>query len=72
MAQSDPEDLRLTTLDKNKLDTLIQLTSTGFRRGEIFIKKNSERSRQLEWLRGLVWEQDHACWSNGVRYRQAC
>ena len=59
-----------TTLTPQKLDTLIKLSTTGFKKGPIKIKKNLSRAKELQWLRDQVWELDRACWKDGVRHSE--
>eukprot|EP00943_MAST-04B_sp_MAST-4B-sp1_P000996 g996.t1 len=61
---------KYVTLTPRKLDTLIKLSTTGYKSGELNIKKNLSRAKELQWLRDRVWEMDGACWQDGVRHAE--
>ena len=58
------------TITREKLETLIKLSKTGYKSRQLKVRKNLSRAKELEWLRDQAWEMDRACWKDGVRHIQ--
>ena len=58
------------TLGREKLETLIKLSKTGYKSKQLNVRKNLSRAKELEWLLDQSWEMDRACWKDGVRHTE--